>query len=271
MADVNRKSYRRVPANLTLGPLQAADAPVHTRETIYNVASKYGLMATFSPRVYMDSCTSLSSLPFHYLTKLQTQAEAQHTHISIHSPSPPASSSTSAPNLTSLEASFLAGLLTHLPSLTILTLPLSASCKRMVDGAWSGGTYVCRGTDNHKAPIRLCNATSPAFRNFEVKCVDGTSNPYLAFAGLIGTGVEGRVKSSRELEVRDCSAHGELGKTAAEMEEEERVRGGITERLPLSWEEARAAFRDDGVLTEAFGEAFVRGYLNVNKVRFFLC
>ena len=30
------------------------------------------------------------------------------------------------------------------------------------------------------------------------------------------------------------------------------------------------AFRGDVVLGEAFGEAFVRGYLNVNKVRFFV-
>ena len=75
----------------------------------------------------------------------------------------------------------------------------------MVDGAWSGGTYVCWGTDNREAPIRLCNATSPASRNFEVKCVDGTSNPYLAFEGLMADGMEGGVKTNRALEVRDCS------------------------------------------------------------------
>ena len=102
-----------------------------------------------------------------------------------------------------------------------------------------------------------------------MKCVDGTSNSYLAFEGLIAAGVEGGVKTNRALEMRDCSAHGE-GETAAEMEEEERVRRGITERLPLSWEEAREAFRGDGVLGNVFGEALVRGYLNVNKVRF-LC
>ena len=44
-----------------LGPLQAADALVHARETIYNIASKHGLRATFAPRVYMDSFTSISS------------------------------------------------------------------------------------------------------------------------------------------------------------------------------------------------------------------
>ena len=102
-----------------------------------------------------------------------------------------------------------------------------------------------------------------------MKCIDGTSNLYLAFVGLIAAGVEGGVKINRGLEVRDCSAHGE-GKTAAEMGEEERVRCGIMERLPLSWKEAWVAFRGDEVLREAFGEAFVMGYLNVNKVHFFV-
>ena len=101
-----------------------------------------------------------------------------------------------------------------------------------------------------------------------MKCVDGTSNPYLAFAGLIAAGVEGGVKTNKALEVRDSSAHGKLGKTAAKMGEAERVRRGITERLPLSWEEAREAFRVDAVIVDVFGETFVRGYFNVNKVRF---
>ena len=44
-----------------LPPLQAADALIHTRETIYNIASKHGLRATFAPRVFMNNCLSLSS------------------------------------------------------------------------------------------------------------------------------------------------------------------------------------------------------------------
>ena len=44
-----------------LPPLEAADAVVFTRETIINIASKHGLHATFSPRVYADNC-NLSNL-----------------------------------------------------------------------------------------------------------------------------------------------------------------------------------------------------------------
>lgn len=41
-----------------LQPLQAVDALIHTRETIYNIASKHGLCATLAPRVYGNSCQS---------------------------------------------------------------------------------------------------------------------------------------------------------------------------------------------------------------------
>lgn len=45
-----------------LPPLEAADALISTRETIYNVASKHGLRATFAPRLYSNSCTCPLSL-----------------------------------------------------------------------------------------------------------------------------------------------------------------------------------------------------------------
>jgi glutamine synthetase len=45
-----------------LPPLQAADAVVHTRETIYATATKYGLKATLAPRLFADNC-ALPHLP----------------------------------------------------------------------------------------------------------------------------------------------------------------------------------------------------------------
>lgn len=42
-----------------LPPLEAADALICTRETIYNVSSKYGLRATFAPKLYANSCECL--------------------------------------------------------------------------------------------------------------------------------------------------------------------------------------------------------------------
>lgn len=102
---------------------------------------------------------------------------AAHTHISVHSTRPPLPNAPpTTDGLTSHESSFLSSLLAHLPALTALTLPLPASYKRMLDGIWSGGTYVYWGTDNREAPVRLCNASSPSSRNFEVRCHDGLAN-----------------------------------------------------------------------------------------------
>jgi glutamine synthetase len=69
-----------------LPPLQAADALVHTRNTIYNIASKHGLRATLAPRIFLDSCMFISfksrvnvlTIHFHRLL----QAAARHTRIS---------------------------------------------------------------------------------------------------------------------------------------------------------------------------------------------
>ena len=55
-----------------LPPLQAADALIHTRETIYNIASKHGLRATFAPRVFMNNCSSLPSPTLSKKTKKLT-------------------------------------------------------------------------------------------------------------------------------------------------------------------------------------------------------
>ena len=93
---------------------------MHTRETIYNVAAKYGLRATFAPRMFINSTGSLA-----------------HTNISVHSVRV-----NEDLQLSSVEKSFLAGVMAHLPSLPALTLPIPASYKRVGDGVWSGGTYV---------------------------------------------------------------------------------------------------------------------------------
>jgi glutamine synthetase len=41
-----------------LPPVEAVDALVFTRDTIYNIAAKYGTRATFYPKVFSDSCNS---------------------------------------------------------------------------------------------------------------------------------------------------------------------------------------------------------------------
>jgi len=115
--------------------------------------------------------------------------------------------------------------------------------------------------------MRLCNASSPHSRNFELKTLDGTANPYLALAAVLGSGLEGIV-NEKVLSIKECGGE----KSAAQLGEKGREELGIRERLPLTWEEARLKFEKSTIVENVFGEDFKRKYLNVNKVGiYFLC
>lgn len=141
-----------------------------------------------------------------------------------------------------------------------LTLPLPASYQRVADGVFSGGTYVCWGTDNREVPIRLVNATSPSSRNFEVKTLDGTANPYFALAAILGAGLAG-IQDGASLTMKDCT-----GPSAAQRGEAGRRALGITHQIPLNWIEARVQLEQSDVLRDVLGAGVIEKYLNVNKV-----
>ncbi|KAG7098495.1 hypothetical protein E1B28_000439 [Marasmius oreades] len=223
-----------------LDPLEAADQVVFVRELVVNLAAKHGLHATFAPR------------PFMY-----TAGSSAHVHISVHQKEGPEKP---VKEMSEAESTFLAGVLEHLPAIAAITLPTPASYKRVMDGVWSGGTYVHYGTENREAPVRLTNATSPESRNFEMRFVDGTANPYLALTAIIGAGLTG-LRGQKKLEVKDCRGP----KCAWQMDDSERKTLGITKRMPLTIEEARVNLEKDVVMREVLGNELVETYLSVNK------
>ncbi|KAF8755650.1 glutamine synthetase [Rhizoctonia solani] len=190
-----------------LPPLQAADALVSTREIIYNVARKYGYRATLSPRLYSNQ-----------------SGTACHAHISVQSPrSNTPSNHPDIPSLPSDLASLMAGLLENLVSVCAFTLPVDACYSRVMDGVWSGGSWVCWGRENKEAPLRLCGS-GKGF-NIEIKSFDGTANPYLGLAAVLGAGVAG-LSAKKVLEMRNCTA------VAASLTEQQRNDMRITVRMP---------------------------------------
>jgi glutamine synthetase len=184
---------------------------------------------------------------------------AAHAHISVHTPGRTPVASSHA-NLNKIEASFLAGVLEHLSALALLSLPHVSSYKRMVDGVWSGGTYVSWGIEHKETPVRLCNPHSPSSRNFEFKTLDGTANPYLALSGMLMAGLSGIVEL-KELTMKDCSGEA----SPALLDEDERAKLGIKERFPLSWEDAYSKFKESEIVDRFFGNEFKRKYLSIQK------
>ena len=125
---------------------------------------------------------------------------------------------------------------------------------------WSGGTYVSWGMENREAPIRVCGPAES--RRFEIRCVDGTANPYLYLASILAAVIHG-LDTKKTLSVADSPD------IAATLSQERRVELGIGERrLPLKLEEAREYLDESEVLRERLGDNFVTKYLAVNEVSF---
>ncbi len=159
--------------------------------------------------------------------------------------------------MTPLERSFLHSLLEKLPSSTAFTLPTEASYDRVRDRIWACGTYACWGKDNREAAVRLTGP--PGGHHFEVRSVDGTANPYIAFATLLGLGLIG-IEKGLELHIE------EVDDSAVDLSVEERERKGIVGRFERTLSAARDLARRDTAINDVLGKEFVQKYMSVNEV-----
>jgi glutamine synthetase len=160
--------------------------------------------------------------------------------------------------MTPLERSFLQGLLQNLPSSTAFTLPTAASYDRVQDNIYSCGTYACWGEDNKEAAVRLTGP--PGSHHFEVRSIDGTANPHIALATVLGLGLVG-VQKGLELKIEAVDGPAVL------LSAEERTRRGIVGTLRPTLAKSRDAARNDTIIREVLGQDFVEKYLSVNEVR----
>lgn len=206
-------------------PVKAVDVLVKTKEVIRNVAKKHGLKATCYPRPFAWTCGS-----------------ASHAHFSINGP---------GDTVEKYEPSFLAGVLEHLPAILAFTLPLEESYQRVNAGIWSGGEYVCWGTQNKEVPLRKCGPG-----HFELKTVDGIGNSYLSMAAVLAAGLHG-LRHDLKLEMMDCTGD------PTRIGEEERQKLGITTPLPNTLEKSLRCLDRDKVLRRSLGYAVVDDYLAV--------
>jgi glutamine synthetase len=203
-----------------LPPLEAVDTLLATQEIIYSVAEKHSFKATFVPKPYPMACGT-----------------GAHVHMSI---SPEAK-----------YPSFYAGILKHLPAIAAFTYSNGASYDRMQDSVWSGGRHVTWGTQNREAPLRKVEGS-----HWEMKCMDGLANKYLALAATLGAGLQGML-DNEPLTHKDCAADPAL------LDVEARQRLGIVQQLPKDFADALQRLDKDKVLRNILGEDLVNTYLTV--------
>jgi glutamine synthetase len=167
--------------------LTTADNIMTFRHVVKEVALSHGVRASFMPKPFTDEPGS-----------------GMHTHLSLfegernafHDPDDPM-------KLSKVARAFIAGLLVHAREYTAVTNQWANSYKRLfpqqlAEKITESPAYVCWGMLNRSALVRVPAYGKPNSARVEIRSLDSSCNPYLAFAVMLGAGLAG-VENGYEL------------------------------------------------------------------------
>ena len=155
-------------------PVRAVDTLIQARQCIMQIAATRNLRATCHPTPFTGIGT------------------AAHAHVSFNR------IGESTDDISWMEMPFMASVLDHISSLCAFTMPQAASYGRVIDDSWTGGTWIAWGTQNREVPLRKVEDL-----RWEVRCLDGFANMYLALAAIFAAGLMG-ARRQTEMKFGDC-------------------------------------------------------------------
>lgn len=207
--------------------LAACDNLQTYKHVVRDVASRYGLYASFMPKPFANkagsgmhancSLTNFDDENIFYDENAYLQLSKTCTH-------------------------WIAGIMKHAPGLCAITNPIVNSYKRLTPG-YEAPCYIAWSTENRSTFIRIPASRKEATRT-EIRSVDCSANPYLAMSVILAAGLDGIKK---EMDVPDASFINIFALTKTERKEL-----GI-KNLPNSLKAALDAFEDNQVLIDALG------------------
>ncbi len=226
--------------------LTAADRAVAIREITRDTARVKGWRASFAPK-----------------TALTEVGNGVHIHFSfVDADGRPATyDPAGAGGLSRQAGAFCAGVLRHLPAITVLTASSVPSYYRLKPHNWSS-SYTWLAERDREASLRICPTVTIGGRdrapqyNIEFRVADATANPYLSLAALVRAGLDGLRRSLKAppLVTGDPTLMGD----------EERDALGLV-RLPQSLPEALDAFLTDKTVTGWFHPLLVETFDGVKR------
>lgn len=154
--------------------LEAADQLQTFKLVVKNVAKRHGLHATFMPKPLMH----INGSGMHTNCSLVDQNGKNVFY-----------DETAEYQLSKTARQFISGLIKHARSYTAITNPIVNSYKRLLPG-YEAPTYIAWSVSNRSAMIRI-PATRGMGTRAEVRSVDPSANPYLAFSVLLASGLDG--------------------------------------------------------------------------------
>ena len=214
--------------------LVTSDRHVFFKYMVKTLAERNGLLATFMPK------------PFSQLT-----GNGAHVHMSLWTDGANVfADSAEEMGLSNLAYEFLGGVLAHGRGLSALCNPTINSYRRLGAAMTTSGStwsprYISYGGNNRTHMIRI-----PEGGRFECRLLDGSTNLYLALAGILAAGLEG------------MEMHIKPGKR---LDENMFVRGSEfpeLQTLPSSLLEALQYLEQDALLMATLGEQGAKTFLD---------
>ena len=140
--------------------------------------------------------------------------------------------------------------MSHARGFTAITNPIVNSYKRLIPG-FEAPTYISWSDNNRSVMIRVPNVKGKKTRA-EVRSVDPTANPYLAFSVILRSGLDGIEKKLNDTQPVRMNLYAMSRQAREEM--------GI-KNLPGSLKDALKELRKDEVVKEALGSHIYERFL----------
>ncbi len=220
--------------------LNAADNIMTFKMAVKAIAKRHGLHATFMPK-----------------PKAGVNGSGMHINMSLADKSGHNAfiDENDTLGLSRVAYQFMAGILTHIREITILTNPLVNSYKRLVPG-YDAPVYIAWSASANRSPLIRIPSSRGSSTRIELRCPDTAVNPYLALAACLAAGLDG-IKNEM---VPPASVDNNI---FAMSEDEMRLRG--IEQLPETLGEALEAFERSVFVRELLGKHIYTKYLEAKN------
>ncbi|MDO8180894.1 type I glutamate--ammonia ligase [Lactiplantibacillus plantarum] len=221
--------------------LSAADHIQTFKLVVKTIARKYNLWATFMPKPLNG-----------------VNGSGMHVNMSLFHDQGNAFYDANDKNgleLSSDAYHFLGGLMKHARSYTAVTNPTVNSYKRLVPG-YEAPVYVAWSASNRSPMIRIPSVRGLSTR-LELRSVDASTNPYLAFAAVLEAGLDG-IKNGIE-------PPKSVDRNIYVMDEDERAAAGIAD-LPSTLHNALKEFQTDPTMKKALGPHIYQSFLEAKRL-----
>lgn len=209
--------------------MEAADRAVLLKTAIKEIAYEHGIMATFMAKWNEN----LPGCGGHVHQSLWNKDKSENLFFSVDD----------ANKMSDLHKYYLAGQLHCLPYILPMYAPTINSYKRLVEGAWAP-TTITWAVENRTTAFRVIN-TSPAYTRLETRIPGSDTNPYLAMAAALASGLYG-IKNKLPLDIPATAGNGYQD-----------TKNGV---IPSNLLDAANIMQDSKIANELFGEGFVDHY-----------